>query len=722
MENLSDIIEELEQPVREEEQVNWTLKKALGELGIQQRGLFNLPQAQSDLLAKANGLYVLDKRQETSQVLKELLARNPRVPQAWRLLSNLYQDDGDLLKASQALLVSCHLQRDADSWEQLGNMYLDLKNVDQAIFCFKKALSISKNLYLYWDIAQLYKQQSRIDLAIQQLELLLSKRKAVMSVVRELAKLYVEIFSYDKAIQMFQECLHMDLDNSLDPVWETLEDEQPAFSTFRIGFTELAMMGELYILQFDFDQVVLLIKQNYCRIAHLDEYMDPDDDQYEINTNMPIVLQAQLGIARLHLGQKHLAQELFDSVYQSGENCAEQMYDIAEAYISIGMYQEALQPLRALVDQEETNVEIVWEKMGIVQHHLGHFKEALEWLSMVQASDPTNVENQKRIVQVCEDMGEFQQAQKQYKTLQLLLTSVPKEQQLKRKTKRSPRDLQVQEHLKSIEKEYPRLLQMENDFLFLDPLKRLAYIRNSKRLLSHYSEVTIKSQEQEEGLTLQEWFRLFVQCALVHVRSGQTKEGLTILKNFHKPKTDTSAFRDKLNLVALGLCVFDRDAVLGTEFARSLVFDHQQTPDGYTLFLMANACTSGLAGLRLQHTHKYFKRQAASLSDANKRHVLVVEGHLALVTKNYKIAIEHYLEALKLYSEDACLWLTLSAMAYLKEYCKRSSDYEQKYNIARFFHQLELYHMAIHVYQECLSIKRYKPAAFNLAKIYMANI
>lgn len=125
-------------------------------------------------------------------------------------------------------------------------------------------------------------------------------------------------------------------------------------------------------------------------------------------------------------------------------------------------------------------------------------------------------------------------------------------------------------------------------------------------------------------------------------------------------------------------------------------------------------------------------------------HLLVACGHIYMSSRYISLALRYYLKAFKLKQDDPCLCLS-TGIAHLQrgmqarsenrhEHIMRGFSFiyryanitgenpETWYNLARAYHQIGLYNLAIPKYEKCIEARasRYKESAYNLGLIYVS--
>lgn len=83
--------------------------------------------------------YASHQYEEAIILMKEVIKKNPTIPDPYHTLGMIYEDRKDTAKALQFFLIACILTpQDAELWKHVGNMAKEENNPAQALFCYRK--------------------------------------------------------------------------------------------------------------------------------------------------------------------------------------------------------------------------------------------------------------------------------------------------------------------------------------------------------------------------------------------------------------------------------------------------------------------------------------------------------------------------------------------------------------------------------------------------------
>ena len=107
----------------------------------------SLDYLEIDLLKKifypgeANLTFARGDPETAIKLCMEVIQTDPSAPDPFQTLSTVYEQLDEFEKSVQFALIGAHLAPpDADEWERLANMSLELGDTKQAASCLKKAI------------------------------------------------------------------------------------------------------------------------------------------------------------------------------------------------------------------------------------------------------------------------------------------------------------------------------------------------------------------------------------------------------------------------------------------------------------------------------------------------------------------------------------------------------------------------------------------------------
>ena len=92
-------------------------------------------------MGEANLRFARGDADTAIKMCMEVIRQDPGAPEPFQTLSTLYDEVGELEKSVQFAVIGAHLAPpDAEEWERLANMSLELDDPRQAASCYKKAI------------------------------------------------------------------------------------------------------------------------------------------------------------------------------------------------------------------------------------------------------------------------------------------------------------------------------------------------------------------------------------------------------------------------------------------------------------------------------------------------------------------------------------------------------------------------------------------------------
>ncbi|KAG0256692.1 transcription factor TFIIIC subunit tfc4 [Mortierella polycephala] len=399
------------------------------------------------LLGQANSAYVNKDYKEAVELFQQVIVTHPSVFQAWNIMGVIQEELGNTEKALQLYLVAAHLTpKDGALWKKLAVISKEKGYDQQALYCFSRAYRADKNdMDALWDRSIMYKILEQPYKAIQGFQKLLKVKHHYMPALEELVTLYSMI---DQDNKKYRENMHQAMldyeaaylhysslpdrftNGNADPFDVTYEDEEAAQQNEPFGYSALNMLSELYIMFEEYEKPVKMIKtwsRRLQRRSHQtwwDDYRDdrefdtdPDDEELQASLGenrtrgLPVDLRVKLGVCRLMMEEVKEAKTQFKYLWRcSVEDFPDLYEEIAELYISKQMWKEGYNVIRAMLQFEDMDVPRIWIMAGECLRHMGHMKEAKDYLEQAHRDDSSNVEVSMMLAEVYEEMGNLPQA------------------------------------------------------------------------------------------------------------------------------------------------------------------------------------------------------------------------------------------------------------------------------------------------------------------------
>lgn len=275
------------------------------------------------LLGQANQAYAFQKLDEAMKAVKQIIQIEPGVYAAWKILGEIFSEKGDKNKCLLAWLTAAHARpKDWELWLMCAKMSLDQYGPDkqsyrdQAIYCYNRAIRANPdNIDAIYDRSLLLKDAGQVTKAAEGFVMLNRLLPNDMSVLKELAGLYIELGKISEAIEFYSRSVEF---------FKSTGNPDMGF-----GWSELNIFAELYCMEKEWAKAIQTIKSLgrwlYGRASETywdqingdDREWDEDDRprrclvrEFESNRFpkesyiLPLELRVKLGLCRLRIGNK----------------------------------------------------------------------------------------------------------------------------------------------------------------------------------------------------------------------------------------------------------------------------------------------------------------------------------------------------------------------------------------------------------------------------------
>uniref|UniRef100_A0A915BUF8 General transcription factor 3C polypeptide 3 n=1 Tax=Parascaris univalens TaxID=6257 RepID=A0A915BUF8_PARUN len=118
---------------------------------VQQRN--KLSRTLDALLGQANVIYAKGQTKEALTMLLEVIRQEPRNPDAYRLVADIYKEMNQSHKSLQYGLLAAHLnsRTSAEEWVELGNLAYNLQRIEEAAACYGRAIRAEPSNWKHYE-------------------------------------------------------------------------------------------------------------------------------------------------------------------------------------------------------------------------------------------------------------------------------------------------------------------------------------------------------------------------------------------------------------------------------------------------------------------------------------------------------------------------------------------------------------------------------------------
>lgn len=684
------------------------------------------------LVGQANLHFVRGDHAGAIDMCMEVIRLAPTSPEPFQTLSLIYEEQRQFEKAYQYSLISAYLNpSDGENWIKVAEMAIELKNYSQAITCYNKAIKIyPKNLSLYEDRCRLYKliddKKKALD-AFETLYALVLKepdtsqnQEMALSVAKEIAMLHYFSKNVDASIRVMEE--------NLEKYRRSIINEDVnLYLELLIGSSQYVKALNAFRQYCGLSISVAGKKIDSLTEAIVEERRNEIDIEL-IYTELQIDLRSKLAVCLINLRIFKYVDELKRFITKENpDEMGDLFLDIADAYLQIGQPEGAEPLLKRLVYSRAYNNASTWLKYARVLRDVGELELAIDAYYVVTRLLPKSFEAKLELSDLLVKLGRVEDAteatgQLNHSQLNLDL-------------------LLVRCNLLFKQKMYKEFIiagkiLLASEFTFLANESEMLIVINSTTQKSRIENLKSLYKEQGDKLDISELtgndynfvgnqlsaddlIDIFSKycCALY-----QSKQYNELVKMVFSAFT-SSLYSEKseyYDYLALSACLLTRNTVYLYKLSKRLIYKH---PDNNQLWNMFSAL---MLNIYQDFRHNKFCIRL-SLKNQNSFALAFINGHNALTSGNYKVAMAEYVHVFRADPTNVfaifCILLGFTHLtcskfignkhvvvsqlgAFMNLYLAiRGECQESLYNVARSFHQIGLVHEAIHFYKRALEIE-----------------
>ncbi|KDQ11782.1 hypothetical protein BOTBODRAFT_113883 [Botryobasidium botryosum FD-172 SS1] len=382
-----------------------------------------LSQEVRDQMKQAVQTYLAAEYEKAIPLFREIIRIEPGLGEAWNMLASCHAEQpGDDQKALavQLNIMAAHLNPDAAVWKSLGAQSRDMGNLQQAIYCFRKVISMDPgDVDAMWDRAFLLKQVGDLRGVFNGFLSILRIFPHLPEVLEQLRYLLVELNEIPRIIKIYQDAFDYHRQTQPQPNLETsfgirqiialadfynsINEPEMAIKTIRAGARWLDGRSEERFWDAVSDDREFDVEGYIRQAAEGTENPGQESVRAGVINPLDINMRHRLAIARLKLrefeeGKMHcdiiLAHDVLEYHVLFNE--------IAETYIEQGMYAEALKIFEELAAEQETTSLGVLLNLGTCYRNLTDFNQAVKVYQNIISADPDNDEAKMRLAEVYE--------------------------------------------------------------------------------------------------------------------------------------------------------------------------------------------------------------------------------------------------------------------------------------------------------------------------------
>ncbi|KAG8908776.1 transcription factor TFIIIC subunit tfc4 [Tulasnella sp. 403] len=367
------------------------------------------------MIGEAAAAYVDRDLVKAMEICQEVIRIEPAAHAAWNTLALVHEDRGEPDTALKLKIMAAHLQGDADLWRELGRASRETLQMQQALYCFRKAVSLDPHdVDAIWDRSVVLQETGENRAALNGFLSILKEVPFHMGVLVQLGQLFSILSEFHRGITLYRDALkHYQETMPAGPsngdegdcilllvtmadFCNTVGEHEQAINAIRDGARWVqGRAAQRYWATITDDReydVQGCVRQN-------DESGTRPQGFFALDPN----LRHRLALARLALGDFEEAQ-MHGSVVL--KNDAREYYllftELAGAYFDKGLYAPALRVYEELAAHDETSTVDVLMQISACHRYLGDFEKCIEVLRYVLDIDESNMNAKMKLAEVYE--------------------------------------------------------------------------------------------------------------------------------------------------------------------------------------------------------------------------------------------------------------------------------------------------------------------------------
>lgn len=328
--------------------------------------------------------------------------------------------------AANEYATALSIQQEAEAYGKLGDTYLELREVTEALKAYRRAMELSPSDETRSDTAHALIQNKQWEQARALLKEVSENSQTGMFYSATLNAFFGD---HDKAKEQFTRAA--ELSGTVVPAW--IQNFQNAYASFGaqqngqaiylkallikalVDANEFALAEELSLQTLyekaDYRDVWILL--GYAQLKQK-KYAEAEDSFVQAKKLDAVKPETHyfLGLAQVEQNQYEAAVDSFELALLYGFEPESEVYKkMALSQTSLGNYEDALEAYEYLVKIDSTDIQIFIEPISIAMNILGDLDRALSLTQEMSSIFPNEVETYNLLAQVYFKRGEWEQAQ-----------------------------------------------------------------------------------------------------------------------------------------------------------------------------------------------------------------------------------------------------------------------------------------------------------------------
>ncbi|KAI6237214.1 General transcription factor 3C polypeptide 3 [Aphelenchoides besseyi] len=717
-----------------------------------------------NLMGQANVAYANNRTEEALSFLREAVRQDPRLPDAYQQMSDIYLDGNQFGRAFEYRLLAAHLdsRTSAADWSEIGEMAVKLERIEEAAACYGNSVRCDPGNWYYYekriellDALGLTKFAMRIRLQAAQA---INCRKSgvdfewLQSLIKTAAEHYIQCLDEEKAMEALKVFLLRchEFNRSADVqllallgMWISRDRYEECVSLI------LAMCPGIQALQADGTPAMNISISNLG--YQVTPFMPNTVHHFVIAETVNTLVLGKLVVCLLNLHRLAPLNSLIDVLLKRAIHDAEEenaFLEIGRTYHKIECFNFGMAYMQRLMKLDpfihNPNALFI---CGTLEQSRGNYDEASQLYTSVLEKSSSFVTARINLSTILQQKGDTEAALRVLMDYDLdSCSQLPDERLLMRQAEVLHEQKQSESYIRCI-----RMLLVPYFYIIY---KEQNYTKRSRARSTQCSTLYRTMVEVLRGSAIEKQIRRQGAVAFaenrptdllsvidIHDHSLRLTETLYDQKRYKEaleivclanlqPKIQTSSLKTFDDLILL-MAVKAESFPLAFEYLRYLYSSLAAKPKTVEPAMLPaynerlyNAINYVLCHYQNVAYHRFVMR--AEVRTPNIPQLQIISGNNSLVTGSYRHAMSEYLQVWGENKEDpmitflialtfihmACKkdisgkhMLTMRGMAFMNRYRSLRDGPLQEifYNIGRMFHQLGLLAAAIQFYQRALN-------------------
>ncbi|KAG8952110.1 transcription factor TFIIIC subunit tfc4 [Tulasnella sp. 424] len=377
------------------------------------------------MIGEAASAYINRDLDKAMEICQEVIRIEPAAHSAWNTLALVHEDRENFDTALKLRIMAAHLQGDAELWRELGRGSREAGQMQQALYCFRKAVSLDpRDVDAIWDRSVMLRETGQLRAAMTGFLSILKVAPYHMGVLLQLGPIFSLLSEFHRGISLYKD--------SLEYYQETMPDG-PVGGEDVDCLMLLVTLADFCNTIGEYEQAIRGIRdgarwmqgrasQRYWTTATDDREYDaqgygrpagPDDSTGRPQGFFPLDpnLRHRLALARLGLGDFDEGQMHGNIVLQNDAREYSSLFtELGAAYYDKALYAAALRVYEELASYDETSNIGILMRISSCHRFLGDFDKSVEVLKYVLEVNPDNIEAKMRLAEVYEILDQPRQA------------------------------------------------------------------------------------------------------------------------------------------------------------------------------------------------------------------------------------------------------------------------------------------------------------------------